>query len=190
MLLNLTVFEAVMCTMKKIIIIGCCGGGKTTLAYQLSRKLSTEVHDLDDYFWHAGWVVTPADRWQEIQHELVRGDRWIISGTYHSTLDIRMASADTVIFLDLPLWLCFLRVLKRKIRNYCGLERTLPKRIQDDPKVSFKSLKNDLDFLWYVLMFKRKYNTQIRRMLYQGQSDKHVIELRSPKEVAKFIGSI
>ncbi len=176
--------------MKKIVIIGCCGSGKTTLAYQLSRKLSTEVYDLDDFFWHAGWVVTPADRWQEIQNELVSGDRWIISGTYHSTLDIRMAAADTVIFLDLPLWLCFLRVLKRKIRNYCGLERTLPKRVQDDHKIGFKSLWNDFDFLWYVLMFKRKYNIQIRKMLYQVRSDKHVIELSSPREVAQFINSI
>ncbi|MHC5199533.1 MAG: AAA family ATPase, partial [Planctomycetota bacterium] len=58
--------------MERIVIVGCCGGGKTTLAYQLSRKLSIEVYDLDDYFWHAGWVVTPDEQWKEIQHELVK----------------------------------------------------------------------------------------------------------------------
>jgi hypothetical protein len=39
-------------------------------------------------------------------------------------------------------------------------------------------------------MFKRKYNIQIRKMLYQVRSDKHVIELSSPREVAQFINSI
>lgn len=176
--------------MEKIVIIGCCGGGKTTLAYQLSKKLSIEVYDLDDHFWHAGWVVTPDDRWQEIQHELVGRDRWIISGTYRSTLDIRIAAADTIIFLDLPLWLCFWRVVKRKVRNYCGLEKSLPKRMQDNHKFGFKALRNDLGFLWYVLIFKKNHNAPIREILGGVKPDKQVIELNSPKEVTEFVGSI
>lgn len=51
--------------MKKIVIIGCCGGGKTTLAYKLSETLSIEAYDLDDYFWHAGWVVTPEGKYND-----------------------------------------------------------------------------------------------------------------------------
>ncbi|MHC4952129.1 MAG: AAA family ATPase [Planctomycetota bacterium] len=176
--------------MERIVIVGCCGGGKTTLAYQLSRKLSIEVYDLDDYFWHAGWVVTPDEQWKEIQHELVKKDSWIISGTYSSTLDIRIDAADTVIFLDLPLWRCFWRVIKRKAKNYCRLERSLPKRIQDEQKNDIKTIKNDLEFLWYVLMFKKNYNRSIREILERAKSDKRVIELNSPKEVAEFVGSM
>lgn len=176
--------------MQKIIIIGSCGGGKTTLAYMLSEKLSMEVYDLDDHFWHAGWVITPDDQWRQIQHELVGRDRWIISGTYTSTLDIRIDAADTIIFLDLPLWLCFWRVVKRKIKNYCGLEQSLPKRVQDNHAFGFKAIRNDLSFLWYVLMFKKKNNRPIRNMLDHIRSHKQVIELRSPKEVTEFVEGI
>ncbi len=176
--------------MEKILIIGSCGGGKTTLAYMLSEKLSIEVYDLDDYFWHAGWVVTPDDRWQEIQHELVGRNSWIISGTYTSTLDIRVDAADTIIFLDLPFWLCFWRVIKRKVKNYCGLEQSLPKRVQDTHTFGFKAIRSDLSFLWYVLMFKKKNNHPIRKMLDLIRSHKQVIELRSPKEVTEFLECI
>jgi adenylate kinase family enzyme len=175
---------------RKIVIIGCCGGGKTTLAYQLSRKLSIEVYDLDDHFWHAGWVVTPDDRWQEIQHELVGRDSWIISGTYTSTLDIRINAADTIIFLDLPLWLCFWRVIKRKVKNYYGLEQSLPKRVQGSHKFGFKAIRSDLGFLLYVLKFKKNYNAPIRKILDRVKADKKVIKLSSPKEVTEFVADV
>lgn len=176
--------------MKKILIIGCCGGGKTTLAYKLSEKLSIEAYDLDDYFWHAGWVVTPEDRWQQVQRELVDRDSWIISGTYTSTLDIRIEAADTIIFLDLPLWLCLWRVIKRKTKTYCGLEKNLPKRVQGSHTFGWKAIRSDLSFLWYVLMFNKKFNAPIRRMLGNVKPCQKVIELNSPKEVAEFAGTV
>ena len=176
--------------MKKIVIIGCCGGGKTTLAYALSQKLSIAAYDLDDYFWHAGWVGTPDGRWQQVQRELVDRDSWIISGTYVSTLDIRTAAADTIIFLDLPLWLCFWRVIKRKAKNYCGLERNLPRRVQGSHKFGFKAIRSDLGFLWYVLMFKKNLNAPIRTVLKNIKPGKRIIELSSPQAVAEFAGSI
>ena len=176
--------------MKKIVIIGCCGGGKTTLAYELSKKLSIDIHDLDDYFWHAGWVTTPDDRWRDIQHELVDSASWVISGTYLSTLDIRTDAADTIIFLDPPLWLCFWSVIKRNVKNYCRLERSLPKRIQNEHKFSFKAIKNDLGFLWYVLTFKKNFNAKIHKALDCIKIDKKVYKLGSQKEVTQFIASL
>jgi adenylate kinase family enzyme len=176
--------------MKKIVIVGCCGGGKTTLAYELAKKLSLEVYDLDDHFWHAGWITTPDDRWSEIQHDLVSRDKWIISGTYLSTLNIRIDAADTIIFLDLPLWLCFWRVIKRKVKNYCHLERSLPRRIQDNQKFSVRLIKNDIEFLRYVLMFKKNFNSSITKILARISACKKVIKLSSANEVTEFLKNI
>ncbi|MDZ8035131.1 hypothetical protein [Nostoc sp. DedSLP04] len=45
--------------MKKILIIGSGGAGKSTLARELGTILSLEVIHLDAWYWNPGWVETP-----------------------------------------------------------------------------------------------------------------------------------
>ena len=42
--------------MERVVILGCCGAGKSTLARQLGIKLELPVIHLDTYFWQVGWV--------------------------------------------------------------------------------------------------------------------------------------
>src|SRR5690349_3028678 len=87
--------------MKKILVIGSGGAGKSTFAKQLSAILHLEVLHLDALYWQAGWVETPKPEWKQRVTELLAGDAWIMDGNYSGTLDIRMQACDTVIFLDL-----------------------------------------------------------------------------------------
>jgi hypothetical protein len=83
-------------------IVGCGGSGKSQLARSLGRVLGiTPVH-LDGLYYDAGWKPLDQEKFADLQRELVTGSRWIIDGNYASSLPIRLQSADTVIFFDLP----------------------------------------------------------------------------------------
>lgn len=101
--------------MQRIAIIGSSGAGKSTLARELGAILGLEVVHLDVHYWQPGWVPTPEAEWDRINRELVQKEQWIIDGNYSRTMEVRMAAADTIIYLDLPRWLCVWRVLKRTL---------------------------------------------------------------------------
>ena len=99
--------------MKRIVVIGSGGSGKSTFSTLLGKELSLPVHHLDQLYWKPNWVKTPQDDWLNIQKSLCESEHWIIDGNYQSTLDIRFEACDTVIFLDVNRYTCIYRVLKR-----------------------------------------------------------------------------
>ena len=105
--------------MRKVAVIGCPGSGKSTLARSLAETTHLPVIFLDEiYHDPKRWSVDSSKKeteWREYQEEQVRQPQWIIDGNYKCTLEIRIAAADTIIFLDYPRWLCFLRVIKRSL---------------------------------------------------------------------------
>jgi adenylate kinase family enzyme len=101
--------------MKRILILGSGGAGKSTLASRLGELLKLEVIHLDSYYWKSGWIETPKEEWEEVIERLIIGDSWIIDGNYSRTLGQRIKECDTVIFLDRSRWICLWRVLKRRI---------------------------------------------------------------------------
>jgi shikimate kinase len=100
--------------MRKVVIIGPAGAGKSTLARELGAILKMDVFHLDSYFWQPGWKEKSKEDRVKILQELVQKSEWIIEGAYFSTSDIRLQKGDTVIFLDMPILLCAWRVLKRR----------------------------------------------------------------------------
>lgn len=106
-------------SMDKIVIIGSPGAGKSILARKLSGILKIEVCHLDRYFWQPGWKEYPRKTRLQIQRDLLReNDRWIIEGTYLGSSDDRLKAADTIIFLDVPWFICLWRVVKRHFERH------------------------------------------------------------------------
>lgn len=102
--------------MKRVVILGRGGAGKSTLAQRLSELLDLPVVELDSIFWRAGPRPTPQPEWTQIQREVVARDRWIIDGDlgpYDTDLALRLRAADTVVVLDFSLWRCARRALRR-----------------------------------------------------------------------------
>ena len=139
--------------MNKIVIIGACGSGKTTLARQLSSKLDIASADLDDLHWRPGWVE--ADR-QEFRHDIeqiVSKDKWIISGNYRKvSTELIWPYADTLIWIDYG----FIRTL------YQLLGRTYA-RVMDQQEIcngNYETLKQtfskDSIILWYFQSYKER----------------------------------
>src|SRR5438552_15511936 len=91
---------------RRVIVTGLAGSGKSTFAVALAAKTGLPVIHLDLHFWKPGWVAPSETEWREKQYGVLAGDAWIADGNYHETLDLRLERADTVVFLDMPWWLC------------------------------------------------------------------------------------
>ena len=102
---------------KRIMIIGSCGAGKSTLAIQLNEIIDIPIIHLDKEYWKPGWVESEKEEWYERQNKMVDKDSWIIDGNYGGSLDIRFSKADTVIFLDYNKFICLYRIFKRWVQN-------------------------------------------------------------------------
>jgi adenylate kinase family enzyme len=79
--------------MKKVLVIGSGGAGKSVFARQLGQVLNIDVVHLDALYWHPGWAETPRAEWRKVIEGLVRRDAWIIDGNYSNTLDFRLEAS-------------------------------------------------------------------------------------------------
>ena len=99
--------------MKKVVIIGSDGAGKSTLARRLGAATGIEVFHLDKLYWKPNWTKTPKDEWLKTVENLLCKDEWIMDGNFGGTMEIRLAACDTAIFLDFPRTVC----------TYCSFKR-------------------------------------------------------------------
>ena len=88
--------------MKKVLIIGNTGAGKTTFAKALSEKTGLPLIHLDKIFWYGNWEHISPEEFDEKLSEILSRDEWIIDGNYNRTLERRLEFADTVFFFELP----------------------------------------------------------------------------------------
>ncbi len=95
----------------RIHITGNAGSGKSTLAEKIGTILGLDVFSLDAVVWKEGWKVTPQDERRRLEKMIVARPQWIIEGVS----SIAREAADTIIFLDFPRNVCYLRCAKRNV---------------------------------------------------------------------------
>ena len=165
--------------MKRVAIIGSGGAGKSTLARALSVRTGLPVVHLDQLYWREGWVPVSGERWLELQHDLLAQDHWIIDGNYGSTMDLRLAAADTVIFLDTPRLVCLWRVFKRRPRFH---NRTRPDMTAGN---SERLTGEFLRFVWTYPKQKPALLEKLGRLEHA-----RVVRLRMNREVRRFLETV
>lgn len=100
--------------MKKIIVIGCPGSGKSTFSRALHEITGIPLFHLDMMYWNADRTIVDKAVFLERLSNTMQKDEWIIDGNYGSTMELRLQACDTVIFLDYPLETCLAGVRERK----------------------------------------------------------------------------
>ena len=145
--------------MKKIIVIGCPGSGKSTLARALHEKTGIPLYHLDKLFWNADKTTVEKTVFLARLSEILEKDTWIIDGNYSSTMPLRMAACDTVIFLDYPPDVCLdgIRARRGRPRN-------------DMPWIE---TEEDTEFMDFVANFHKKHRPEILTLL-QKHPDKDI----------------
>lgn len=94
-------------------IVGNNGSGKSHLARELSAITGLPAIHLDAEYWRPGWGEPTREEWIARQEALVAREKWIIDGMHASTMEVRFAAADAVIFLDIGRPACLFGVLRR-----------------------------------------------------------------------------
>jgi adenylate kinase family enzyme len=102
--------------MERVTIIGNSGGGKSRLARRLAARHGLSHYEVDALLWRPGWVLAPAEDYAAAHAALIAGARWVIDGLgRRDSIAARLARADTIMLIDMPLWMHFWLAAERQI---------------------------------------------------------------------------
>jgi len=164
--------------MKRALVIGSGGAGKSTFSRRLGERLGLEVIHLDVAHWRPGWVEPPKEEWRRTVEDLCARESWVMDGNYSGTLESRLAACDTVVFLDLPRVVCAWRVFKRWL-TYRGVSRP------DMAEGCHEQL--DLKFLLWVWNYSKRTRPKVLALLEKHREGKRIVRLGSSAEAEEFL---
>ncbi|QYN18367.1 DNA topology modulation protein FlaR [Amycolatopsis sp. DSM 110486] len=152
--------------MRRVVLLGRGGAGKSTFATRLGAALDLPVVELDALFWPPDLAPMPAERWAEVQEQLAGESRWILDGDLgpYDVLKPRLEKADTVVVLDFPLWRCAWRALRRG--------------------------KEDRAFWHWLVTYRRRALPVVDAALAEHAKHATVHRLRNPRAVEGFLSRV
>jgi adenylate kinase family enzyme len=152
--------------MKRVVILGPGASGKSTLAARLGEITGLSVVTLDQIFWRPGLVPTPRDQWGKIQQMLVEENAWIMDGDLGplDAVEVRLRTADTVIFLDFSLVRCAWRALRRS--------------------------REGADFWVWLLRYRRQSRPFLMQAIANHAANATVHVLRNPEALRRFVADV
>ena len=165
--------------MQRILVIGSPGAGKSTLARKLAKRTGLPLFHLDRIHWQPGWIERDRAEAMQALDAVLAQDRWIIDGNYGSSLPRRIVRADGVVWLDYPTALCLRRVLGRWWQ-YRGQAR--PDMTEGCPE------RLDLEFLLYVLQFRRAWGRRNAQALARFNGELH--RFHRPDQTESWLASL
>lgn len=167
--------------MERILIIGCGGAGKSTLARQLGEKLNLPVVHLDQIWWAPG-------NWQHLEREEFDGlvlaemekPQWILDGNFNRTLPMRLEKCDAVIYLDISRVTCLLSWVKRVITNWGKARPDMAEGCAE---------RFDPEFVSWIWNFNKNNRERYYRMLGEAENIETIV-LKNRHMVKRFLNTL
>ena len=162
--------------MKKVIVIGCPGAGKSTFARKLAKKTSLPLHYMDMIWHRPDRSNIGREALVEALSAITLGDEWIIDGNYLHSLPLRLDRCDTVFFFDLPLDVCLEGALGRIGR----------------PRVDMPWTDTEMDpeFRQWIINFPEKQLPVINDLLSLYAGRLNIVRFKSRDEADAYISSL
>ena len=164
--------------MKKIIVLGNSGSGKSTFTSILSKKLNINLLHLDPLVYKFSWDNPEFDEMEEKVNQMLNENSWIIDGNFLNNATKRFKECDCVFFLDLNRFVCLRSVIKRH-KQYKGKHR--------DSRSDFCDEKLTRAYLKWV--FTDFYKTSRKFILnyIKENTDKKIIVFKNRRQVNKYL---
>ncbi|PZD74346.1 hypothetical protein C1752_01431 [Acaryochloris thomasi RCC1774] len=166
--------------MQKVAVFGNAGGGKSRLSKKLADITGLPLYVLDKIKYQTGGAEVPEAEFQQFHQEILATERWIIDG--FGSLDMlweRLDTADTLIYIDLPLPLHFWWVTKRLLTGFFSPPTGWP-----DKSPIWKS---SLSSYRVLRLCHRLLTPRYRKYITETQNSKQVYHLQSARQVAQFL---
>ena len=161
--------------MKKIMVIGCPGSGKSTFSRQLHRKTGIPLYHLDMMYWNADKTTVEKEVFLNRLSAVLKENEWIIDGNYGSTLEWRIAACDTVIFLDYPLAICL-----------DGVKQRWGKPRSDMPWIE---TEEDAEFIEFIKGYNEEQRPKVLDLL-KKYGDKNIMIFTSREQASEFLTAL
>ena len=156
--------------MKKVIVIGCPGSGKSTFSKALHQITGIELIHLDRLFWNADQTSVEKSVFLTRLSEAMNADEWILDGNYASTMEMRMQACDTVIFLDYPTQVCLDGIEQRKGKARSDMPWVEPDRYAPE-------------FLDFIKGYRAQSRPQVKELLSRySHKDIYIFSARAQAE--------
>ena len=162
--------------MKKIIVIGCPGSGKTTFAEKLHEAIGLPLIYLDAIWHKPDKSHISREEFDTRLGEILVTDAWIIDGNYSRTVERRIVAADTVILFDLPTEVC--------------IEGATARLGQVRPDVPWIDTALDPNLRREIEEFRSKHLPILYDLLRRYGEGRSVVIFKSRGEADEFIRSI
>jgi adenylate kinase family enzyme len=165
--------------MNRIAIVGCSGGGKSTLARALGAALGLPVVHFDVLFWKPGWTEPDRESFHAAVDAALAGERWVSDGNFPSVADVSLARADTIVWIDQPIPLCLRRALWRALTQF---GRTRADLAPGCPE------KIDPAFYHYIATWNRLARPRLQEAIDTFGGHARLIRLGSDRAIAAWLG--
>jgi len=162
---------------RRILVLGPCGAGKSTLSRKLAPALGLPLVHLDAEFWQPGWTPSPDAAWRARVEAICAAPEWLIEGTFVGTLPYRTSRADAAIVLDFPRHLCMTRVLRRVLRTRG--------RVREDMAPECPE-RLDLEFLRFVWRF----DVDCRPAMFEAIDGLPTVVLKRPRDAERLLANL
>lgn len=165
---------------QRIMVVGCSGGGKSTLSQKLAAHFGLRYISMDkEFFWLPGWIGRPRDDQRALIEQVVAGERWIMDGSNPSSFDLRVPRSDLVIWVRMPRLLSLWGVTTRALKTY---GRTRPDMAPGCPE-----RLPDREFIRYIWDFEKVHAPIFLRDFELHGPNVPVLVIKSRAEIRKLL---
>ena len=160
---------------KRVAVIGCPGGGKSTFSRALRDRVDLPLYHLDAIYWREDRTHLSREEFYPLMREIIAREEWIIDGNYNSTLEWRVAACDLLIFLDYPTEVC--------------LEGVRARRGQKRSDMPWVEEGDDQEFLEFIRAFETESRPRILEWI-KKYPDKAVVTFRTREEAEGYLAGL
>jgi adenylate kinase family enzyme len=170
-------------SVKRVVVTGPAGAGKSELARELGKRLAVRVLHLDTLFWGPGWVATPPDEWNALQRRELAGDSWVVDSQFDDMLPDWLHAADTVVFVDASPLRCLWRVSRRRLNRHAS--PGIPSETEPSPfhRALLKFVRNQ----W---RYRRTVRPELLAKLARERDGRRVVVLRRRTDAEVLLRSV